>query len=127
MSEHTPIPWRICPDEDNPEQTLIVTAESDPWVIAEMARGCDHYEKYSDIAQPEDDANAHFIVLACNLHDEMRRVLKELASFSFSFDPRDQANGAYRDAVRQLQRTARAVLAKAEKGVTDEDQNSTQK
>ena len=112
MSEHTPTPWRVELDEDNQEKTFIVSDEPDPWFIAEMANGCDHYEKYSDTEHPEDTANAHFIVLACNLHDEMREALENLAAFTFSFDPRDQANGAYRDAIRKLQRTAKAVLAK---------------
>jgi len=37
-------------------------------------------------------------------------VLKDLSDFSFSFDPRDQQNAAYRDAVRNLQKKARKAI-----------------
>jgi hypothetical protein len=42
----------------------------------------------------------------------LRAVVERLVKFRFSFDPRDQSNGAYREEVRRLQRDAAAAQAK---------------
>jgi len=56
------------------------------------------------------EAQCRFAAHAINQHDKLVVFCRRIASFGFSFDPRDQANGAYRDAVRGLVRDAAALL-----------------
>ena len=53
---------------------------------------------------------ARYAANAINQHEKLAEFCRRVASFGFSFDPRDQANGAYRDAVRGLVRDAAALL-----------------
>ena len=57
---------------------------------------------------------AELIVRAVNCHEELVAACKAVAHFRFSFDHRDQDNGAYRDDVHRLQEAALAAIAKAE-------------
>ena len=45
--------------------------------------------------------------------DHLWAIVKKLAAFEFSFDPRNQKNGAYRDKVRRLQREAAGAAGEA--------------
>lgn len=51
--------------------------------------------------------------------NEQRAALEAVANFRFSFDKRDQENGAYRDEVRALKKNAIAALAAKERGPSD--------
>ena len=53
---------------------------------------------------------AEYAAHAINQHEKLVVFCRRIASFGFSFDPRDQANGAYRDAVRWLVQDAAALL-----------------
>ena len=53
---------------------------------------------------------AEYAAHAINQHEKLVEFCRRVASFGFSFDPRDQANGAYRDAVRWLVQDAAALL-----------------
>ena len=114
MSEHTPTPWRVELDEDNQETTFIVSGEPDPWFIAEMKNGCDHYDKYSDTEHPEDTANAHFNVLACNLHDEMREALGD--AVGVMTEPGIMDVDEWKAWYKRTIAAIRAILAKTQKG-----------
>ena len=56
------------------------------------------------------DEQKLFVLHAINQHEKLVAFCSRIASFGFSFDSRDQANGAYRDAVRWLVRDAAALL-----------------
>ena len=56
------------------------------------------------------DAQREYAAHAINQHEKLVAFCSRIASFGFSFDSRDQANGAYRDAVRWLVRDAAALL-----------------
>ena len=66
-------------------------------------------EKYLRI-EGFSDEEAEYAAHAINQHDKLVVFCRRIASFGFSFDPRDQANGAYRDAVRWLVQDAAALL-----------------
>ena len=51
-----------------------------------------------------------YIAYVFNQHDKLVEFCRRVASFGFSFDSRDQANGAYRDAVRWLVQDAATLL-----------------
>jgi len=52
-----------------------------------------------------------YCIHAIDQHEALVEFCRRVASFGFSFDPRDQANGAYRDAVRGIVQDAAALLA----------------
>jgi len=52
-----------------------------------------------------------YCIHAIDQHEKLVEFCRRVASFGFSFDPRDQANGAYRDAVRGIVQDAAALLA----------------
>ena len=57
-----------------------------------------------------DEDTIEYAARAINMHEKLVAFCSRIASFGFSFDSRDQANGAYRDAVRWLVRDADALL-----------------
>ncbi len=59
---------------------------------------------------PVDEANAAFIVRACNSHDELVAVLKKVALFGENID---SLSIGYVAALAELGRNASAALAKA--------------
>jgi hypothetical protein len=60
-------------------------------------------------------ANAEFIVLACNAHDELLAALEEIAESPAGAYSRDPVK--YRDnVIADIQEKARAAIAKAKKG-----------
>lgn len=74
MSEHTPVPWEGFPPQD---PTMIKTIIGYP--------GMDDSERSPIIALGKGakrKANAEFIVLACNAHDQMLEALKVQASWT---------------------------------------------
>ena len=66
-----------------------------------------HGERSPRIWTPE---QCRYAAHAINQHEALVEFCRRVASFGFSFDPRDQANGAYRDAVRGLVQDAAALL-----------------
>jgi len=61
-------------------------------------------------------AESEYAAHAINQHDKLVAMINRIATFGFSFDPRDQQNGAYRDAVRGIERDAKALLAEETEG-----------
>ena len=100
--QRTPGPWKVLGGN---------TIGTSYRPIATIDRGFTGDDKMD----AETRANAAFIVMACNAHDDLLAACEALVMFSFSFDTRDQANGAYRGEVRNLQKQAIAAIAKATK------------
>ena len=85
-TKHTPTPWHLSPDKiDDTECIVKATTQA----VCNTLHG-------------NDEANAAFICLSCNLHDELVKALKQIA---------DEPLGLVRD-----KEIARAALAMAEKG-----------
>lgn len=78
---HTATPWKAIYDRDDfllhgfnyddHNEPLIITDEEEPWTIASIAGGLE-----GNLI--EQKANASFIVRACNSHEELLEVLKEV-------------------------------------------------
>lgn len=71
MSEvkHTPTPWKIYTAENRPHSPLVITSTEDKlkWV--------------ADVFSNEScEANARFIVTACNNYERMKAMLEEMIS-----------------------------------------------
>lgn len=97
MTEHTELPWSL-PDYKNP---YIVTNKNGVVVCAALLRngkGC------GIKSQPEQEANAAFIVKACNNHYQLFAALRRAYVF-MAIDL-----GIHNEAVRQIKK----AIARAE-------------
>jgi len=97
MSEikHTPGPWRI----DAPAGSVIIGPDEIDVALTFAGSGFRELET--------DEANAEFIVRACNSHDELLAALQRVADWIFNIDG---------DCVADAQAWARAAIAKAKGG-----------
>ena len=115
ITQHTPTPWSI--GSSNPGEGHVIESDSADRTIAWTANSycASNDEEY--ISQ-EDEANAEFIVRACNSHDALLEALELYDSFS-------KANDDWRQMVRNLLNSddtpevvikAREAIAKAKGG-----------
>lgn len=106
VTEKTPPPW-VCGDESDPNQRgNIYSHDATGSIIA----SCKDFI-YAPRDESEQNANAAFIVKACNCHDELVTALKRSLNWLSSY-PGNGAAGAYDE--------ARSALAKAEAGQESE-------
>ncbi len=75
---HTPLPWEIIPRIDPRVATAIAIGSADRktniCVLTDRYKGQDSSKCRSSV--PEADANAEFIVRACNSHDDLLAALE---------------------------------------------------
>jgi len=89
----------------NPFVRVEVTpGASDDWAMLQIV------DKLTTCGAYISAEGAVYAARAINQHEKLVAFCSRIASFGFSFDSRDQANGAYRDAVRWLVRDAAALL-----------------
>lgn len=116
MRQHTPTPWHV---GMRPEYDAdYITADR----MVGGPTGRDEYDRDAGvfavddnlendpvyvICQPYDEADARFIVRACNAHDDLLALAQEVAK-----EYEDAAD--WKDARRHLCEMARAAIAKAE-------------
>jgi len=100
MTRHTPTPWRL-----SPESPRIIKPDYSRCLIA-SAMGHPNSGFYP--SDEEADANAAFIVVACNAHDELVATLSRLVAESTHHD-----GAEYEDGEWLALDAARAALAKA--------------
>lgn len=91
MSKHTPIPWSV----DHNCTSFIIDADG------------------VTVAQVEDDADAEFIVRACNSHDDLLEALKELVKLDDEGEQAFVDMGIQREPEHPSIRKARSAIAKA--------------
>jgi len=70
-TKHTPTPWRI----DHRAKTAVVGSRN--YVVAACGGYANNTRDQTELSE-ELEANAEFIVLACNVHDELVAALKAL-------------------------------------------------
>ena len=78
MAEHTKTPWKI--GAPHPNNACAYIVDADGREVATLYGGSDpggQNEMGHWVRQPIRDANAAFIVRACNAHDELVAALKE--------------------------------------------------
>lgn len=79
-TEHTPTPWVWSwidgEDEDEGNQWVEIHNEHNDEVAVLMVRNA---TKWRAIVGPEREANARFIVTACNVHDPLVEALRDIA------------------------------------------------
>lgn len=101
MAEHTPGPWRMADDYDEKDISIGVRANGFPFEY-QPARAGGHDQK-------EAEANAAFIVKACNSFDELVSALQDCLA---ALDNQAVVNGG--EAYPAARSIARAALARAE-------------
>lgn len=83
MSKHTPLPWEVeTPMGDDTPWIVETGKEAYEWrMIAMTASSGDGNESEDDppVSRTEAMANAEFIVLACNTHDDLVKALERIA------------------------------------------------
>lgn len=80
MAEHTKTPWKI--GAPHPNNACAYIVDADGREVATLYGGSDpggQNEMGHWVRQPIRDANAAFIVRACNAHDELVAALKRVA------------------------------------------------
>jgi len=119
MSEtkHTPGPWRVDPTPNAGDKFAIVARDED---YSEITQGDAYYEREQPICyfssvvdhqantyhnNPKDEANAAYIVRACNAHEDLVTALKEIFDLLEEHQPKWYLKGHYN--------RARAALEKA--------------
>lgn len=106
--QHSPLPWQIgvngkCVRHDR---------ESNPqYRRGPIIADCDCSHGLGEAGQV-DQANARFIVTACNSHDDLLAALKALVAAEDRFAA--ESGVSFDDGVSDAVRSARAVIAKAE-------------
>lgn len=106
MTQHTRTPWRTDPDYCNDIQTsdgkLTIASiwheEGGPWLPP----------------LEEAEANAAFIVRACNAHDDMLSALRDVAEYLGDEPVAPSYPSAHHAATVALIRSVRAAIARAE-------------
>jgi hypothetical protein len=102
QTERTAGKWKLSPTDD----TCIIDAERN--VVAEISGDYNSQDTW-----PLMEANARFIVTACNAHDELVAALREIAGREFGPSIHDAQTARYSGWAVEL---ARAALASAEAG-----------
>jgi len=97
-AKHTPGPWHIAAYGDSLRQTIVRGSKAIANIVAPHSHGDD---KDRVPSQDEAQANAAFIVAACNAHDELVAALTRIW-----LDARYES-------VSAIEEIARAALAKA--------------
>jgi hypothetical protein len=76
-TQHTPTPWSIGGLSSNPGEGHVIESDSADRTIAWTANSYCTANDEEYISQ-EDEANAEFIVRACNSHDALLRAIQEV-------------------------------------------------
>lgn len=99
MSEHTSVPWNLAKER----KPMIATPRWVPEAEIRGKGGMRIVVRLGKLTSAEAEANAEFIVQACNAHEDLLGALKQLSAAldDFDFDP-------------ALQAAARAAIANAE-------------
>lgn len=112
MAEHTPLPWELCAASKHHGPYIVgcygsticdLYAMSNP-MAASVRNGGDSYP----IAFTDADANAAFIIKACNAHDALVAALEDASAFMQGVMQERGDSG-----VSILIKAASAALAKA--------------
>ena len=75
MSQHTPTPWTV--DEALARDNRVISGPNGE-VVVEVAATLDHDSTSDLLVDHERDANAAFIVRACNAYDDLLAALREI-------------------------------------------------
>ena len=111
---HSPLPWRV---HDRERRCIVRGPEDRDHVDYRDVALCHEFAHSGDGAEQSDEANARYIVNACNLYPELIAALRDVLPLAVDLDDCDHANRYCNCKLRAVIERARAVLAKADHAV----------
>jgi hypothetical protein len=112
MAKHTPTPWQVQTTGNCPGLVVETDGPDNPVTVADCIG--------DDLVSPDEcRANAEFIALACNAHDDLLAACKAmLKRMEVAYDARVKLTGIAGGGIGKEIEQAEAAIAKAETGAT---------